>query len=149
MGAGKIFCILGGIVTLLATYLFSFAGSFYGIGFIMNIPTAFLSDVLTIVMAVVFIIFLLAGLFIILGVKSRALAIIGSLFAIVIGIYFVLTFFAVLPVEIGQFADLFDYPPLVANIIPLDVMIGSVGLGTYLLLGGGVLGLIGGIMGTD
>lgn len=150
MGAGKIFCILGGIVTLLATYLFSFTVFFFGIGFILNIPTLFLSgDILIIVMTIIFIIFLLAGLFIILGVKSRALAIIGSIFAIVVSLYFILTIYGVLPPEVGQFIIMFLHVPLVPNIIPLDVMLGSVGLGTYLLLGGGVLGLIGGIMGPD
>ena len=155
MGAGKVLCILGGIITLISTYLFSFASltpaSFYGIGFILNIPSLFATgDWLFITLTVVFIIFLLAGLFILLGLKSRALAIIGSLFAIVVGAYFILTWyvFGVFS-DIGQFSLLFVDLPLINGIIPLEVPIGGLSLGTYLLVGGGVLGLIGGIIGPD
>ncbi len=167
MGAGKILCIIGGIVTLLATYLFSFGYIlnpfpppttlyFSGIGFIQNIILFFQSaDPLTIVLAIVFIIFLLAGVFILIGVKSRALAIIGSLFAIVAGVYFMLSLFMIIPIEIGQGTFMFMGEALVDGIIPLHVGLGSylalieVGLGTYILIGGGVLGLVGGIMGPD
>lgn len=151
MGAGKILCILGGIVTLLATYLFSFATPLiFGLGFVMNIPMWFMSaDPLIITMTIVFIIFLFAGLFIILGVKSRAIALIGSIFAIVVSIYFLLTFYGLLPLVVGQFALLFTHLPLVAGVIPVDVFLGGASLGTFLLLGGGILGLIGGIMGPD
>jgi len=150
MGSGKIFCILGGIVTLLATYLFSFTTFIFGLGLVMNMTTWFQTgNTLIIIMTIVFLIFLFAGLFIILGVKSRAIAIIGSVFAIAVAVYFMLSFYGVLPIEISQFVIIFLHIPLVPNIIPLDVMIGTVGLGTYLLLGGGVLGLIGGIMGPS
>lgn len=154
MGSGKVFCILGGIITLLATFLFSFAYNIFGIGFLLNIPLLFQTGIpLIIIMTIVFIIFLFSGLFIILGVKSRVIAIIGSIFAIAVGAYFLLTFLGVLPLEIAQFAFLFSHLPLVPDIIPLlnSIMVyaGYVGLGTYFLLGGGVLGLIGGIMGPS
>jgi len=151
MGAGKVFCIIGGIVTLLATYLFSFATPFlYGIGFLLNIPTWFSTgNVLIIVMTIVFIIFLFSGLFIILGVKSRAIAIIGSIFAIVVSLYFILSLYGVLPLEAAMFVALFTHAPLVPGIIPVDVFLGGVSLGTFILLAGGILGLIGGIMGPD
>ncbi len=150
MGAGKIFCILGGIVTLLATFLFSFMPSGYGIGFILNIPTWFSTgDVLIIIMTIVFIIFLFAGIFIILGIKSRALAIIGAILAIAVGVYWMLSISGILPIAVSQFVIMFAHVPLVDNIIPIDLMLGPYGLGIYLLVGGGVLGLIGGIMGPD
>ncbi len=156
MGAGKVLCIIGGIITLLATYLFAFAPfipgvSFYGIGFIQNIPALFQSgEILAIIMAIVFIIFMVAGVFIILGVKVRALAIIGSIFAIGVSVYFILTWyvFGVLT-EIGQFMIFFLNLDLFSGIIPLNIILGGLSLGTYLLLGGGVLGLIGGIMGPE
>lgn len=152
MGAGKVLCILGGIITLLATFLFSFATNGFGLGFVLNIPALFSSgDVLIIIMAIVFIIFLLAGLFIILGVKSRAIAIIGALLAIVVGVYWMLSLAGILPIQVSQFVIMFFHVDLVPNIIPVNVTVGpySWGLGLYLLLGGGVLGLIGGIMGPD
>ena len=154
MGAGKILLIIGGFVTLLATYLFSFAGGFgiyfYGIGFITNIPILFTSgDVLVIIMTIVFIIFLLSGIFILLGVRSRGLGIIGSLFAIVVGVYFILVFYVGLPLEVSQFAIMFIDLAIVEGILPLNIAVGDASLGTILLLSGGVLGLIGCIMGTD
>jgi hypothetical protein len=150
MGAGKIFCILGGIIALLATFLFSFAGPFYGIGLYMNLGAIFATgDILFIIMAIVFIIATLSGIFILIGVKSRAMSIIGAIFAIGLGVFFLLAFFGVLPPAVSFYATMFAYAPLVPNIIPLDIMLGTVGLGTYLLVGGGVLGLIGGIMGPD
>jgi hypothetical protein len=162
MGTGKIFCILGGIVTLVAMYIFSFGDFpflpgtyFYSIGFMLNIPNIFGSgQILWIILAIVGIIFLVSGIFIILGVKSRVIAIIGSIFAIGMGVYFILTIFLVLPAEAGQFIALFLYPALVDGIVPFhfglgSTAFGSVGLGSYLLVGGGVLGLIGGIIGPD
>ncbi len=154
MGAGKIFCILGGIVTLLATFLFSFADAapfyLYYIGLLRNLGTWFgTGDPLIIVMVVLFLIFMLSGLFILLGIKSRALAIIGAIFAIVVGVYFMLALYGVLPFEAAQFILLFMNDALVDGFVPLAVPLGDASLGTYLMLGGGVLGLIGGIMGTD
>ncbi|MFW9819146.1 MAG: hypothetical protein ACFFE5_06010 [Candidatus Thorarchaeota archaeon] len=152
MGAGKVLCIIGGIITLLATFLFSFVINGFGLGFAFNIPALFSSgDVVVIIMAIVFIIFLLAGLFIILGVKSRAIAIIGAIFAIAVGVYWMLSTSGILPFEVAQFIIMFAHADLVPNIIPVNVTIGPFGwgLGLYLLVGGGVLGLIGGIMGPD
>lgn len=162
MGAGKILCIIGGIITLLACYLFSFGDFpsftiyFYGIALFMNLQAIFTSGiVLAIVFAILGIIFMISGLFIILGVKSRAIAIIGSLFSLVYGVMFMLILFLVVP----QAADLISVfsglaPGLVAGFIPVHVTLGGslafgVGLGTYFLIAGGVLGLVGGIMGPD
>ena len=152
MGSGKIYCIIGGLVTLLTTFLFSFHTffpglDFYGIGFIMNIPTLFASgDILTIIMAIVFIIFLLSGIFILLGVKRRELAIVGSLFTIVVGVYFICVFY--IGILDPQLAFMFLNPPIIEGILPLNIDVGSVSIGPILVLTGGVLGLIGGIKGT-
>ncbi len=162
MGAGKIFCILGGIVTLLACYLFSFGdfpllpgAYFYGLGLFLNIGDVFGSGIaLAIVFAILGIILMFSGLLIILGVKSRAIGIIGSVFAIFMSVWFLLSFYMVFTGDLLLGVTVFVNLPLVEGIIPLHVGLGgsifaTVGLGTYLLLGGGVLGLIGGIMGPD
>ena len=152
MGSGKIYCIIGGLVTLLTTFLFSFHTffpglDFYGIGFIMNIPTLFASgDILAIIMAIVFIIFLLSGIFILLGVKSRRLAIVGSLFAIVVGVYFILVFYIGVP--FSQFAFMFLDLAIIEGIFPLTISFGIISIGPILVLAGGVIGLIGGIKDT-
>lgn len=150
MGAGKLFCIIGGIITLLATFLFSFAPFIYGLGLFLNLPLIFsLGTIVEIIITIVFIIFSLAGLFIILGVKSKAVAIIGSIFALALGVYFMLSFYGVLPLEVAIFTLLFGHVSLGAFPLLNTLMLGYAGLGTYLLLVGGVLGLIGGIMGPD
>jgi len=161
MGAGKILCIIGGILTLLGTFLFSFGDfpflgvQFYGIAFFMNLQGIFMSaNALFIIFGILGFIFIISGVFIILGLKSRAIAIIGSIFSLVYGVMFMLILFLVLPLETVQFITVFANFPLVAGVIPVHVVLGQslafgVGLGTYFLIGGGVLGLVGGIMGPD
>ncbi|KKK45228.1 MAG: hypothetical protein Lokiarch_11140 [Candidatus Lokiarchaeum sp. GC14_75] len=153
MGASKIYFLIGGLVTLLATFLFSFHTYFpgvdiYGIGFLMNIPALFTSgDILVIIMTIVFIIFLLSGIFILLGVKSRVVAIIGSLFAIGVSGYFIFVFY--IGMLDPQFAFMFLDLAIIEGILPLNIPIGSISIGPILLLAGGVLGLIGGIKSSD
>ena len=153
MGASKIYFLIGGLVTLLATFLFSFHTYFpgvdiYGIGFLMNIPALFTSgDILVIIMTIVFIIFLLSGIFILLGVKSRVVAIIGSLFAIGVSGYFIFVFY--IGMLDPQFAFMFLDDAIIEGILPLNIPIGSISIGSILLLAGGVLGLIGGIKSSD
>ena len=142
-------------MTLLATFLFSFHTffpglDFYSIGFIMNIPVLFTSgNVLYIIMTIVFIIFLLSGIFILLGGKSRVLATIGFIFAIGVGVYFMLVFYLGVSFEISQFAFVFLDLAIIEGILPLTINIGTVSIGPILVLGGGVIGLIGRILDTD
>lgn len=44
---------------------------------------------------------------------------------------------------------IFGDVPLIEGIIPFHLMLGPVGLGTYVLIAGGALGLIAGIMGPE
>lgn len=155
MKTGKVLYIIGGLVTLLATFLFSFHTyfpglDFYSIGFIMNIPLLFTTgDVLYIIITIVFIIFLLSGIFILLGGKSRVLATIGFIFAIGVGVYFMLVFYMGVSFEISQFAFVFLDLAIIEGILPLTINIGTVSIGPILVLGGGVIGLIGRILDTD
>lgn len=162
MGAGKVFCILGGIIALLSTFLFSFY-SFevmgftyygYGLGLFLNIGNIFASgEILFIIFTIVYIISVISGLLIIIGLKSRAFAIIGAIFALFLGVLLLLNpgFQISLGPDLNASLVLFMADPLVAGIIPFDLQLGfgAVSLGTILLLAGGVLGLIGGIMGPD
>jgi len=116
----------------------------------MNIPLLFTSgDVVYIIMTIIFIIFLLSGIFILIGGKSRVLAVIGSLFAIGVGVYFILVFYIGVSFEISQFAFVFLDFAIVEGILPLNINIGTVSVGPILVLGGGVIGLIGRIIDTD
>jgi len=104
MSAGKVFAFLGGLLTLLGTYLFALygvtGGVGSGIGFIMNIPDLF-TDADTIaallstpvalyyVYLVIFIIFLGAGVLQMLSIESRAVGFIFSLFPLGVGLMFI------------------------------------------------------------
>ena len=97
MGAGKIFCLLGGIITLLATFLFSLAGAdplyLYYIGLLMNLGPIFSSgEMILIIVAIVFLVCMLSGFLILAGVKSRGVAIFGAILAILLGSFLVLSF---------------------------------------------------------
>ena len=154
MGAGKILCIIGGLLVLVATYILTFSQFFtaysYGLGLIQNLGSIFAADdIVNIIFAIVFVIFLFSGFLLIIGVKSRATALIGSFLAIGMGVYIILIYNSVLPFEFFSKFLFFIKLPLVVGIYPLHIAIGNLGLGTYVLLGGGAIGLIGGIMGTS
>ncbi len=157
MGAGKILCIIGGLISLVATLFFSFFSSpsiGYGIGLFLNFATIFSSgNILGIVFGILYAIGVVSGLFILIGAQSRALAIIGSIFALLLGVLLLLiTGLAIsLGADIDSTLSFFIAAPLVDGIIPFELALGlgSMSLGTVLLVGGGVLGLIGGIVGTS
>jgi hypothetical protein len=100
------------------------------------------------IVAVVLIIFAISGVLQLIGLKSRALAIIGSLLPLFIGTIILLNSFITLPDFLSVFPLFLIDNPLVDGIVPYDLILGPTSLGTYTLLAGGVLGLIGGIMGT-
>ena len=85
----------------------------------------------------------------IIGVKRRVAAIIGSFLAIGMGVYIIyIHYYGIFSVFFTKFL-FFAELPLVDGIYPLHIAIDRVGLGTYVLLSGGVIGLIGGILGTS
>ena len=161
MGAGKALAVIGGLLVIVATFLlslFASGGQFAsGINLVMNIMTLFTgaAEIMDWVFVVIFIIFLLSGIFILIGVKSRALAIIGAIVPLVLSIFIILG-------PLGILADFYSYfdvmlgDQLVAGIIPYDLglwpsdaALGTVSVGTYILLVGGLLGLISGFMSRD
>ncbi|MFX1572604.1 MAG: hypothetical protein ACFFB0_07640 [Promethearchaeota archaeon] len=168
MGAGKVLCILGGIISIVSTFILSWISLdiggtdyfAYGIGVVKNLMNMF-TDAETLgttlgipgfaiyIIAVILIIFLISGIFQIIGVKSRAMAIIGSIFVILVGVLIFLGAFNVVDAPAWVENIFGDSEPLVEGIIPFDLPLGPVSLGTYILLAGGVLGLIGGIIGPE
>ena len=95
--------------------------------------------------------FLLSGIFQLIGIKSRVLAIIGSIFVLLVGILVLLGVFDVLN-KIAWVENIFGDPvPIIDGIIPYDLVLGSgpASLGLYVLIAGGALGLVAGFMGRD
>ena len=166
MGLGKIFCILGGILALVATLFFSFYSvdvmgfTFpgYGIALFTNfIDIIDSGEVMWIIFAIIYAIGVISGIFILIGAKVRALAILGAIFALFLGIMILLVvgFEIDLGSDLTASVGLFVQDPLVEGILPFDISLGLgnpfivMNLGTVLLIAGGALGLIGGIMGPD
>ena len=172
MGAGKILIIIGAILSILGTYVFGIYGSpgfvGSGIGFALNTFGGGLADPTLIAGAalyagamgieiwmyyiylIIFLVFLVAGILQFVGMKSRAVGLIFSLFPLGVGIMFLLLFYTeILGLISGLFA-LFFVGPQFFDLIPVIIDIGSGnGLGAFFLVGGGALGLIGSILPRD
>lgn len=162
MALGKILIILGALLTILGTYVFALflfwagvVGS--GLGFAMNLPDIIALDpgslgadpIIFYFMLVLFIIWLASGVLQLVGLKSRIVGFIFSLFPLGIGIMFMLLFYTDI---LGYMTALFTFFTIgehFADIFPILVSIGDLGLGAYFLIAGGALGLVGSIMPQD
>jgi uncharacterized membrane protein YphA (DoxX/SURF4 family) len=170
MEVRKLLTILGGIITLVATYIFSWfvvddAGTLYyghGLGVLFSLPYTFAnaetiaaswgSGVPFFVLYIVggcLILFLFSGVLILLGTKSRAVSIIGAIMPIGIALAVISGPFSV-PPNVIDYIQPFSSEAL--GVFPIHLAIGpsgygtSVALGNYLLLAGGILGFFGGVI---
>jgi len=154
MAFGKILMILGGLITIVATYVFAFyeliPATLYGwgIGAWAFVPDVFASGEIMLILIEIFIIlFLLAGVIQLIGLKSRVVGLIGSLLALGGFIYFMLIEFSLIS-STAIYALLFAGVPI--GPLPIHVGVGSfASLGAYLLAGGAVLGIIGTFVGRE
>jgi hypothetical protein len=170
MGAGKILAILAGLLTLVGTYVIAiygfgtgYVGS--GIGFLLNLfgigvasPGLFegadayalvlsLDVMIYWLLVVLFIIFLISGILQFIGVKSRIVGIIFSLFPLAVGIMFILIFYTEILGPISGFFALTFIGEQYGGLFPFMVDIGgSIGLGSFIILAGGALGLVSGFL---
>ena len=157
MAAGKILAFLGGLITLLGTYVFALYGVTgvvgSGIGFVTNLPDlfsnadaiAFLMDipvVLFYVYLILFIIFLASGILQMLSIRSRAVGLIFSLFPLGVGLMFILLVYTDILGITSAFFALFFIGEQYGDFYPILVNVGDLALGVYLLLAGGALGVI-------
>ncbi len=163
MGAGKILILIGALLTLVSTFFLTFGATIYpgvyasGLGFVFNTPdilsnaasfaTLMGIEVMVVyILAIVYIVFLISGILQLVGLASRVVAIIGSILPIVMSVLILLIYLGLL--DMIQYTILFWRTPIVDGILPFDLPLGPVSLGTYTLLAGGVLGFVGGIIGT-
>ena len=163
MGKGKILMVCGGILTLIATYVFAWYAitinylKYYnnGIGGIKNFTKLFLhgeSYVTTLgvplwivyISSVLVVFTLISGVLQLLALKKRSLGLVGSIVPIFIGIMIILGF-SLYPEWITYFQLFGDRNPLISEGFPLNLPMPyrSESLGTYLLLAGGIIGVFG------
>ncbi|NVM34418.1 MAG: hypothetical protein HWN81_02405 [Candidatus Lokiarchaeota archaeon] len=165
MGAGKVFAFLGGLLTLVGTYVFAFypwgtgeVGS--GISFAMNIPDLFTNaDTyaaslttqvwLFYIYLVIFIIFLASGVLQMLSIQSRAVGFIFSLFPLGVGVMFIMLAYTDFLGVKAAFFDSFFHGEQFGGFYPILVNLGDLALGVYLILAGGVLGVLSVFMERD
>jgi len=157
MGLGRNLALLGGIMTILGTYVFAVYGTLgwvgSGIGFILNISDLFgnadiyalgLSTpvLLYYIYLVLFIIFLASGVLQMLSTRNRAVGFIFSLFPLGVGLMFIfLAYTDFLGIKSYFFTTFFGGEHY-GNIFPFLVDLGDLALGSYLLIAGGALGVI-------
>ena len=165
MSKGSVLSLVSGLIVLAATFLLTWftvgpAGA-SGIGLIKNLSSYFtnaeviaaLWGVPSFVLYIVggcYILFLASGILMLLGAKSRVAGIIGSLMPILMGAA-ILFGSMDMPADIINYVGVFlDTEGIIPGIIPYTLELGpsgvvslaTVALGTYVLLGGGVLGLV-------
>lgn len=157
MKSGRALALLSGIITIIGTYVLavssSITGVSSGIGFITNLTALFADPAglaasigveiwVYFILVALFIIFLAAGVLQIIGMANRAISFIFSLFPLAIGLmFFFLTYTDFLGIKSAFFQTYFEAAPI-GGIFPFYVPLGDLGLGTYVLIAGGVLGII-------
>jgi len=159
LAVGKIFIILGAILTILGTYVFAVFGVTAtvvgsGLGFAMNLPLIIGADpgadaIVFYFMLVFFICWLVSGVLQFVGLKVRVVGIIFSLIPLAIGVTFLLFIYTDI---LGLWTFIFmllTSGELIGGFFPILIDIGTLGLGTYFLVAGGALGLVGSIMPQD
>jgi len=153
--AGKIIALIGAILTILGTFLFSLMGNpgtgFYVYGWSMlNIDDIFVlaasdpSAWMFYIIGVIAILYFLSGFIQLLGIKSRIAAFFGSLIPLAISVFVLLAVFGVY-IDIGMIIGLLlSRPELATGIFPVSFEYGfmSFGLGTIIIGVGSLLTLI-------
>ncbi|MFW9945478.1 MAG: hypothetical protein ACFFDX_01475 [Candidatus Odinarchaeota archaeon] len=165
MKNGGILALLGGIITLVGTFVLTFYESATynikgsGIGLLVNIEDSLAMAAsygwIVYFFEILFLVLIWGGVLSIIGAKVRVLAILGGIFAIILAVFLIMVAFVGynLPDDVLT-AGFFFSGPLGAY--PLHIAVGdyvvpdlTAGLGIYFLLVGGVLAFIGGVMPRD
>ena len=159
--AGKILALLGGILVIVGTYFFTLGevivdtSYFWGVGGILNLGAVFqyatsgASDAWQAwIVGIVIIIYLISGLIILLGIKSRIAALFGSLVPLAISVIFILAIFGVSVLGMyGLYFLFLGSEPVIANVFPFtfeypSLAPGGLGWGAMMVALGSLLALI-------
>ncbi|MBN2155953.1 MAG: hypothetical protein JW776_07920 [Candidatus Lokiarchaeota archaeon] len=155
--SGKVLALIGGILTLLGTFLFSLMGDpvsgVYVYGWSMlNIDDVFISAAslpfadgwIWWVIGIVAIFYFLSGFIQLLGVRSRIAALLGALIPLAVAVFVVLGFTGVYIDIAFIIAIVFSRPELATGIFPVsfEYSFMDLGLGAILIALGSLLALI-------
>ncbi|MFX0148885.1 MAG: hypothetical protein ACFE8E_14190 [Candidatus Hodarchaeota archaeon] len=157
MKSGRALALISGLITIVGTYVLTVSAALpnvsSGIGFITNLTDLFADPVgnaayigvdvwVYYILVVLFIVFLAADVLQIIGMANRAVSFIFSLFPLAIGLmFFFLTYTDVLGIK-SEFFETYFEAAQIGGIFPFHVPLGDLGLGTYVLIAGGALGII-------
>jgi len=159
LAAGKILIIIAALLTILGTWVFAtilfipgYVGS--GLGFALNLLDIIGTDpgadaVVFYLLLALFIAWLLSGVLQLVGLKSRIVGILFSLVPLAIGLMLVLLIYTDILGMMSAIFTLMTIGEQIGGFFPIMLSLGDLGLGTYFLLGGGVLGIVGSSMPRD
>ena len=162
MGKGKKLIFIGGILTLIGTYLFIWFEFSYitvqyasGIGGINNFMDLLLNNkfyrvkyglpgwVIQII-AILMLIFLISGILQLIGKKNRKIGIVGTILPLLMGLMLVLGGMISLLAFFLRYLQIYGTTESLIEGIPIHIVIyGRASIGSFLVLAGGILGLIG------
>ncbi|MHA1111020.1 MAG: hypothetical protein ACTSR4_04885 [Candidatus Hodarchaeales archaeon] len=157
--AGKMLALIGGILTFVGVFFFSLytdvSGYNYGIvGAMAILDLLSGSGWQLLVFSIFYILYLLSFILILIGIKSRVLAIIGSLFPLAILVIVLLGAFNLWAVPFHLLVDNIGAGgmPQLAGIFPFSfdaLIVANIDLGTWIVGLGALLALISGFISRE
>jgi len=157
--ARTLLIVIGAVLTLLGTYVFALFPFLFGtlgsgLGFAMNLPMIIGVDpgadaVVFYLLLVLFIVWLASGVLQFVGLKSKVVGIIFSLVPLAIGLMFVLLVYTEILGTMSALFFLMTVADPISEFFPMYIELAGMGLGVYLLLAGGVLGVVGSSLPKD
>lgn len=169
MGKGKNIIFIGGILTLIGTYLFTWYEFSYitvqyatGIGGINNFldllfPSSFYVKRLDLdrwiiqVIAILMLFFLISGILQLIGKKNRIVGLVGSIMPLLMGLALVLGGAISLLGFFLRYLEIYGTTEyLIEGVFPIHIVIyGRAAIGSFVVLVGGILGLIGALISKE
>jgi len=157
--ARTLLIVIGAVSTLFGTYVFALFPFLFGtlgsgLGFAMNLPMIIGVDpgadaVVFYLLLVLFIVWLASGVLQFVGLKSKVVGIIFSLVPLAIGLMFILLVYTEILGTMSALFFLMTVADPISEFFPMYIELAGMGLGVYLLLAGGVLGVVGSSLPKD
>ena len=160
--AGKIIALVAGLLTILGTFFFSLFSVplnqyVYGAGGMFNIDDLFIYGVsgqpdawISWIVGPILILYLISGFIMLLGMKSKIAAILGSILPLFVSFSLFFAWIDLAPPYIAYFATL-SAEPIIQDFIPFTFEYGFmiIGLGSFIIAVGGILSLVSGFFTRD